>query len=144
MHVAQLNVNHRSLLHLSALTHLSRQQRYVKLETEDDATAHSAELLSSRKAERKTDDDNKIRSSLSEVQEKYFKRLLREHKTIVENLSAEVTLVKQRINESEVKLALELEENDINEKIYKTNDTQRLSTPVSSQGQIEKNRLLPI
>ena len=66
--------------------------------------AHSAELLSSRKAERKTDDDNKIRSSLSEVQEKYFKRLLREHKTIVENLSAEVTLVKQRMNESEVKL----------------------------------------
>ena len=110
----------------------------------DAQTSVAAELLSSRKAERKTDDDNKIRSSLSEVQEKYFKRLLREHKTIVENLSAEVTLVKQRINESEVKLALELEENDINEKIYKTNDTQRLSTPVSSQGQIEKNRLLPI
>ena len=34
MHVAQLNVNHRSLLHLSALTHLSRQQFGKKEDTD--------------------------------------------------------------------------------------------------------------
>ena len=45
--------------------------------------AHSAQLLSSRKVAKKKDDDNEIRSSLSEVQEKYLKCPLREHKQLL-------------------------------------------------------------
>lgn len=82
--------------------------------------ARSAQLLSSRKVAKKKDDDNKIRSSLSEVQERYLKRLLREHKIIVEDLTTELALTKERMDESEAKLELELEKNDSNEKTYKS------------------------
>ena len=68
-----------------------------------------ANLISENKILKKKEEDIKIRCSFTEAQEKYIKRVLKDHKVEVDHINSKLADIQQKCDESEKKLALEID-----------------------------------
>ena len=106
----------------------SFSKRALREEKANEEAIQAAKVEEDRKLKKIFDDDIKVRSSFSEQQEKYIKRVMKTHKLKMANLNSELALSQAKRTESESELSRVIRENEITVKSHNRDTVLKYSS----------------